>query len=67
VMTLTEKKESQSDKKEDPCRELLTRYTDCVSSHTKGLSEGDDCGAEATAYKECRRKDKEQKLKNTSK
>lgn len=45
-------------KKTDPCIALLTKYTDCVSLHTKGLSDGDDCGAEATLYKNCRKSQK---------
>ena len=30
-------------KKPDPCGELLEGYLKCVESHTRGLSEGDEC------------------------
>jgi len=66
-MFLTEKKDSQSCKKEDPCESLLTKYTDCVAAHTRGLSEGDDCGSEAKAYKDCRREQKALKAQTLSK
>ena len=54
-------KKLTEDKKVDPCLNFLEAYTNCVSEHTKGLSEGDDCGKEAKTYKDCR---KEQKAKN---
>ena len=66
VLVLTEKKDSQSCRKEDPCESLLTKYTDCVAAHSRGLSEGDDCGAEAKVYKECRREQKALKTQTTS-
>ena len=44
--------------KPDPCKTFLDNYTDCVAKHDRGLSDGDDCGVEGAAYKECRRIDK---------
>lgn len=48
-------------RKVDPCLALLDQYTACVAQHEKGLSEGDDCTKEASAYKTCRRSEKQKK------
>lgn len=50
--------------KSDPCLPLLDLYTACVAAHTRGLSEGDDCGKEAATYKDCRKQEKFKKKLN---
>lgn len=44
------------DSSKDPCDAAMQVYLKCVESHKDGLTEGDDCTPEATAYKECRKK-----------
>jgi len=44
-----------SSTKHDPCSPLLDEYLACVSRHTRGLREGQECQEpEARVYKECR-------------
>lgn len=50
----------------DPCQSLLQNYIDCVSEHTRGLSDGDDCSDQTLKYKTCRQKEKE-KLRSNQK
>jgi hypothetical protein len=45
----------------DPCYPQLQSYLRCVESHSKGLTEGDDCSKESTEYKNCRNASKEWK------
>jgi hypothetical protein len=40
----------------DPCEIHMEKYLQCVENHPRGLSEGDECGSEAVAYKTCRSK-----------
>jgi hypothetical protein len=45
----------------DPCKPDLDTYLKCVQSKTNGLTEGDDCTAEAIVYKNCRAANKDWK------
>lgn len=45
----------------DPCEEQMKNYLKCVESHTKGLSEGDECMEEVNLYKNCRAQQKSTK------
>ena len=57
------------DKKEksaDVCEPFMQAYLSCVESKTRGLSEGDECMIEASAYKKCRIEHKGNKAKPKS-
>lgn len=44
--------------KEDVCSEQLQKYLDCVKTHERGLSEGNECSTEVANYKACRKSNK---------
>jgi len=58
--------QGQYEAKKDPCYPLLDVYTSCVAKYTQGLRQDEECGAEAAAYKQCR-KDEKEKHKETKK
>lgn len=49
---------------DDRCKPLMQLYLSCVEQKTHGLSDGDDCSPEATAYKACRVEESKKSIKD---
>ena len=54
------------DPNKDPCDAAMQAYLKCVEGHKDGLTEGDDCTPEASAYKECRKQQQQSTQKKES-